>query len=248
MEFSSGQHNIEIHENLKFWNSKSILRKIYNDFYSNINSNINRSIPGYIVELGSGIGAIKTVIPECITTDLFPNEGIDSVESVYNLSFKDKSVSNFILFDVFHHIEFPGDAFNEMYRTLNKNGRIILFEPSMSVLGFLIFGLFHHEPIGFGKKIKWNNFTSTYVPKYYAAQGNAFRLFVKNTHFNLYNDKWRIHKIERKAVISYVLSGGYRGKQLYPEKWYSFMKKADKIFDFFPAIFSTRLLIVLDKI
>lgn len=242
------QHNIEIYKNTEFWNSKRLLRTIYNDFYLNINSNIDRSIPGYIVELGSGIGAIKSVIPDCLTTDLFPNTRIDRIESVYKLSFENKSISNLILFDVFHHIEFLGEAFEEMYRVLNKKGKIILFEPSLSVLGLLIFGLFHHEPLGLLEKIKWDNNADSPISNYYAAQGNAFRLFVKKSHSSLYKDKWRIIKIERKAAISYVLSGGYKGKQLYPENWYWIMKKIDKLFDFFPAFFSTRLLIILEKI
>jgi hypothetical protein len=34
-------------------------------------------LPGPIVELGSGIGAVKEFIPTCITTDIFPNPWLD---------------------------------------------------------------------------------------------------------------------------------------------------------------------------
>jgi hypothetical protein len=49
------------------------------------------------------------VIPECVTTDIFPNPWLDRVENAYALNFADASVGNLILFDVFHHLEFPGE-------------------------------------------------------------------------------------------------------------------------------------------
>ena len=59
---------------------------------------------GSVVELGSGIGNIKEVIPTCMRTDLFQNPWLDRVENVYDLSFESASVSDLILFDVFHHL------------------------------------------------------------------------------------------------------------------------------------------------
>jgi hypothetical protein len=44
-----------------------------------------------------------------------------------------------------------------------------------------------------------------------------------------------------------VASGGYSGPQLYPDKALFFMRLVDKMCDFAPGIFATRLLIVLEK-
>ena len=71
---------------------------------------------GSVVELGSGIGNIKEVIPKCLCTDLFPNPWLDYVENAYALSFGSASVSNLILFDVFHHLKYPGTALQEFHR------------------------------------------------------------------------------------------------------------------------------------
>ncbi len=50
----------------KIWNEKLLLRKIYRDFYILIKQNLVLNNTGKIVELGSGIGKIKEIIPECI--------------------------------------------------------------------------------------------------------------------------------------------------------------------------------------
>ena len=119
------RHNKEINENLTYWQNKPILQTIYNDFYALIGAQVDRSQEGLIVELGSGIGNLKQHIPECICTDVFPNPWIDQVENAYRMSFADESVSNLILFDVFHHLEYPKAALNEFRRVLKPHGRVI---------------------------------------------------------------------------------------------------------------------------
>src|SRR6478672_1894101 len=83
------QHNIEIQRNREAWQRKPMLREVYHEFYRRIAARIDPAIPGPVVELGSGMGRIKDVIPQCITTDLFPNPWLDRQENAYRLSFAD---------------------------------------------------------------------------------------------------------------------------------------------------------------
>jgi len=147
------QHNLEIQKNLEAWNKKPLLREIYRGFYDLILKWVRSDLKGEVVELGSGIGNFKSVYPKCIATDIFPNPWIDQVESAYNLSFQNNSVSNLVLFDVFHHLAFPGSALKEFNRVLAKDGRVIIFEPYISLLGLIIYGIFHHEPVSLFKKM-----------------------------------------------------------------------------------------------
>jgi SAM-dependent methyltransferase len=245
---SEDQHNIEIHENYKSWQNKPILQKIYHEFYTRIASYLNNNVEGKIVELGSGIGNMKMVIPQVISTDIFNNPWIDQVENAYKLTFEDNSVSNLILFDVWHHLKYPGDALKEFQRVLKVNGRIIIFEPAMSAVGFTVYGLFHHEPVGITKKISLfaENSIDLFKDEYYAAQGNASRIFSSKKYKSLLNE-WDIVKIDKITSLSYALSGGYGKKQLYPDRLFPLMTKIDKIFSLCPVLFSTRLLIVLQK-
>ena len=71
------------------------------------------------------------------------------------MSFEDGSVANLILFDVWHHLEYPAAALAEFHRVLVPQGRLIIFDPAMGLLGRIVYGLFHHEPLGLKDKIQW---------------------------------------------------------------------------------------------
>jgi SAM-dependent methyltransferase len=245
---SIDQHNIEIQKNLKSWENKPLLREIYGEFYKKIHGYVDYSIDGKIVELGSGIGNIKIEIPDAISTDLFENPWIDQVENAYQLSFADNSVSNLILFDVFHHFEYPGNALSEFYRVLKPKGRVIIFDPSISMVGYLIYGLFHHEPVAITKKIRWKADVpfDAWTAPYYAAQGNAERVFFGINYLENLGE-WNIIEKKKYSALTYVLSGGYSKPQLFSSKSFSKIKALEKRLDHLPRIFSTRLLVVLQK-
>lgn len=241
-------HQDQIGQNQEYWNRKPILRTLYGDFYRLIAKHLSNLPDGKIVELGSGLGNIHDVIPDCIRTDLFPNPWIDQVENAYKLSFADESVSDLILTDVFHHLKYPGTALNELQRVLQKGGRVLMLEPCISALGLLVYGALHPEPIAVTKKIGW------FAPKgwtpesvdYYAAQGNATRIFVgKRYRSNLAN--WKKVETIRLSAIAYAASGGYSKPQLYPTALLPLIKKLEKGLDFFPTLFATRLLVILEK-
>jgi hypothetical protein len=172
------QHLIEMQSNQAAWRARPLLCKVYGHFYQLINGCLTPLLKT-IVELGSGIGAVKEFIPTCISTDIFPNPWLDQQENAHVLSFADSSVSNLILLDVFQHLMYPGTALKEFNRPLRLNGRVIILQPAMSLLGKLIYGLFHHEPLGLQKPISW--FASDgFDPNeagYYAAQANASKVF-----------------------------------------------------------------------
>ena len=71
MPIEIGQHNLEVHANAEHWRRKPLLQKIYRDFYNEIASELRGDIPGATVEIGSGIGNFKTVVPEALATDIY---------------------------------------------------------------------------------------------------------------------------------------------------------------------------------
>jgi SAM-dependent methyltransferase len=242
------RHNHEIQCNLARWHRKPSLRKSYRLFHQLIENNLSSLSTGNVVELGSGIGNIKEVIPNCMRTDLFENPWLDRVDNAYALSFESASVSNLILFDVFHHLRYPGTAFEEFYRVLMPKGRVLIFEPCISLLGWVVFGLFHDEPVALSDPIEWMA-PPSWMPDqidYYAAQGNATRIFVQG-EFNEKLSNWRISKSLQLSAISYVSTGGYSRPSLYPNAAYPLMRSVDRIADHIPFLFATRLLVVMEK-
>jgi SAM-dependent methyltransferase len=241
-------HQDQIQQNQEYWNRKPLLCVLYGDFYRLIASHLSNLPKRKIVELGSGLGNIHDVIPDCVRTDLFPNPWIDQIENAYKLSFEDESVSNLILTDVFHHLKYPGTALNEFQRVLQKGGRVIMLEPCISAVGLIVYGALHAEPIAINKEIEWFTLDSWSPDKidYYAAQGNATRVFVGKNYRAKLKD-WKTLKTVRLSALAYAASGGYSKPQLYPTSMLPVIKGLEKLLDLFPLLFATRLLVILEK-
>lgn len=248
MDVDIAQHDREMQQNREHWRRKPILGRIYGEFYREIAARIDPSIPGSVVELGSGMGNIKAHLPHCVTTDLFPNPWLDRVENAYALSFAGCSVGHLILFDVWHHLEFPGTALAEFQRVLVPDGKLIIFDPAMGLLGRIVFGLFHHEPLGLGEKIQWDAPAgfNPYQQRYYAAQGNASRIFGE-PGFGSKLAGWRILEIQYLSAMAYLASGGMRGPQLYPSALFPVLSRADRVLSRFPSL-ASRMLVVLSNL
>jgi len=241
-------HREQILQNRERWNRKPLLRQAYREFYQLISTFLTNSPASKIVELGSGLGNIIEVIPRCIRTDIFPVDWIDQVENAYSLSFANNSISDLILFDVFHHLRYPGTAMQEFRRVLKPGGRVIIFDPCISFLGLIVYGLLHEEPIQITQPITW------YPPKewsttnldYYAAQGNASRIFTGKKYQGLLNG-WKSAATKRLSAFSYAASGGYSRPQFYPDSALPIVKGLERFMDKFPMLFATRILVALEK-
>ena len=248
MELALEQHNIEIHRNRDAWIRKPLLRSVYSEFYRQIVRRLSTGTHGLQVELGSGMGNIKEFLPACRTTDLFPNPWLDQQENAYALSFDAGSVADLILFDVWHHLEFPTAALCEFHRVLEPGGRVVLFEPAISALGLLVYGLCHHEPLALSRRIRWEvpaDFDAGNT-RYYAAQGNASRMFVKGEADGQL-DGWSVKEVTPLCSLSYFASGGFSKRQCYPEALLPWLQKVDGWLSALPALFAARLLVVLEK-
>ena len=235
-------------KNRKIYQNKNLVKIIYNSYYKKVKKNIYISNNKKILELGSGGGNIKKIIKECITSDQFKNKNIDRIENIYKINFKKNSISNIILIDVFHHLQFPSLALKEIHRVLIKNGRIIMVEPAMGFIPRIVYKIFHYEPNGFNLKIKWNDIPKK-IPssnEYFAAQSMPWRAFFLK-EINL-KSKYKIKSIKPFSDFAFLLSGGYSYRALYPKILYSLIKLIDKILTSISIrIFSARMLIVLEK-
>jgi SAM-dependent methyltransferase len=240
-----GQHLEEMSRNQKAWENKPVLREIYAEFYRRIAALVDPTLPGPIVEIGSGIGNLKSVIPGAIRTDLFENPWLDVVCDGYELPFRDGALSHLVLFDVFHHLEAPAAFLREAWRAVVPGGRIIIFDPFISLTGRVAYGLFHHEPLGLRQPIN----LSPAPPRprgYYAAQGNATRLFFRRAPAGFLRG-WDTYHREAFSGFGYLLSGGYSKPTLYPAGLLQPLRKIDRALSRWPRLFGARCLVGLRK-
>lgn len=116
------------------------------------------------------------------------------------------------------------------------------------MLGRLVYGPLHMEPLALNEKITWlapDGWSAEGVD-YYAAQGNASRVFLGQECSELLQS-WKVVHPQRLSAISYVGTGGYSMPKLYPDFAYPLMRGIDSILDCLPWLFATRLLVVLEK-
>lgn len=235
------EHQAEIHRNRRNWDAKPLLQKIYAGFYRRIIGLIDPQLPGRIVEIGSGIGNLKAHLPSAIATDLFPNPWLDLACDAYEMPFGDGTISHLVLFDVFHHLRAPNAFLNEARRVLGAGGRLLLFEPYLSVASFAAYGVFHHEPVAWRRPID----RADQLPRprdYYAAQGNATRLFFRK-EIPQWPEGWTVFHAEAFSSFHYLLSGGYSKPALYPASWLEAIQRWDARLSRWPGIFGARCLV-----
>jgi SAM-dependent methyltransferase len=243
MTTSLGQHQVEIARNAAAWRDKPLLRRLYDGFYDRLLALVDPSVPGVVVEIGSGIGNLKARAPGAIATDLFPNPWLDLVCDAYRLPFAAGQVSHLILFDVFHHLETPAAAFEEARRVLAPRGRIILFDPYISLASFPAYAWFHHEPVAWRAPIASQK-TPARTPRYYAAQGNATRVFFARRPV-AWLTGWRCIHASASAEFSYLLSGGFSRPAWYADGRLEAIRRWDARLSRWPRLFGARCLVAL---
>lgn len=203
---------------------KGFLNKLYGDFYEELKPT---DVPsGPIIELGSGAGFIKDVIPGVITSDVIKAPGIDKVFFAEKIPYENSSVSAFVMIDVLHHIKDPKKGFKEMQRCLKKGGKIIMIEPWNSVWGSFIFKFLHHE--NFNPKAGWK-----LKGKGRMSDSNSalpWIIFVRDRKvFEKKFPSLEIVKLEPHTPFSYLASGGLTKFQFLPTFGYGALRATEEI-------------------
>ena len=238
-------HADQIEQNRTAWQSRPLLRDIYAGFHRRIAAAIPEG-DGAVIELGSGIGSF----PDAVLTDVLVSQWLDVACSAYRLPFRNGAARAVVLFDVFHHLARPAAALRECARVLKPGGRVIIFDVYVSVTSFLVYQL-HPERVRWRAPID----LSPEPPErddYYAAQGNATRLFFRgsdpSTGRGILHAPWRgltPVKAEAFSAWHYLLSGGFSKPGLYPRRALPLLRWID---EHLPArLFGGRCLVVLEK-
>ncbi|MDP3954680.1 MAG: methyltransferase domain-containing protein [bacterium] len=211
---------------------KDILNKVYIDFYNHFKAS---SVPGGLcIELGSGGGFLKEIIPDVITSDLLEAPGIDKIFPATEIPYSADSVSAFFMLNVLHHIKNSEKAIQEMERSLKIGGKIIMIEPINSMWGRIIYKYIHKEK--FDPKAGWRIEGEGRMSDSNIAL--PWILFVRDRKiFEKRFPHLKIIKIYYHSPFKYLFSGGLSNFQFLPTIAYPLIRRFDDIVSrIFPEI------------
>ena len=206
--------------------NKYFLRNVYINFYSEIEKNLKNIPPGKIVEIGSGGGFIKHLIPKAVTSDIMTLPNCDLTFSAESMSFKNNSMAAFVMLNVFHNIKNPKKALSEFQRCLKKGGKVIMIEPFNSFLSRFVFQNFHNET--FDPNGKWVIKEKGNL----SGANGALPWIIFDRDFAKYQKQFpglRLISIKPHTPLSYLFSGGFSLPQILPSFLYQSIIKLEKM-------------------
>ncbi|ACB49871.1 putative methyltransferase [Crocosphaera subtropica ATCC 51142] len=236
---------IILQEHRLTWEKKPILRALYRTWYQEMTAQLS---PGETLELGGGSGNFKEFAPNVTSSDIVPLPWIDVVADAQDMPFQDQSFDNIVMFDVLHHIENVTLFFNEALRILRPGGRIIMMEPYISPISWLIYHFLHPEPVNFKQDPLIFVEPSPNRQPFDANQAFATTLFERK--FSQFRDKYpQFLKVyhRRLSFFIYPLSGGFEKPSLVPMFLYKPLLNLEKMLSFMSRLLAFRILVVLEK-
>ena len=194
---------------------KPALRAFYEEVYGKFVDCVARCPPtGTIVELGSGGGFLRDVLPEVVTSDLLPYPGIENVVDGTNMPFADGSLRAILMLNVFHHIPDCAAFLREASRCLAPGGRVFMVDQYPSWLSTPIYRWVHHE--GFAPEAPEWQFESS-GPLADANGALAWIVFERDRErFVREFPALELVRFEPHTPLRYWLSGGLKWWSLIP--------------------------------
>ncbi len=126
---------------------KPALRQFYAAVYAWFAARVAACPPGgTVLELGSGAGFLKEILPDAVTSDLIPYDGVDRVVDAAHLPFPDASLRAILMMNVFHHLPDAERFLREAQRCLIPGGRVVIFDQHPGWISRPILRWGHHEP------------------------------------------------------------------------------------------------------
>jgi SAM-dependent methyltransferase len=246
LEAVHGQNGDPHSEYRAIWSQKSVLRIIYGDYYRRIAA---CCVPGATVELGGGVGQLRSFMPDAILSDIQKSPMIDVVADAQRLPFLTGAVSNIVMLDVLHHIEFPSLFFEEALRVLRPGGRCVMIEPAVTAGSVLFYRLLHPEPVMMNIDPLATGSPDPNKPPYDSNQAIPTLLATRDRE--RFVDRFpgfSYHNVEWFSFLAYPLSGGFRRWSLLPAGLGGrILEWEEKLERRFGRLFGFRVMIVLEK-
>jgi len=197
------------------WDQKPVLRTVYNDMFDRIAA---ACVDGVTLELGGGVGNLKEKVTSLISSDIQFAPWLDLVADAQRLPFDSGALSNIVMFDVLHHLEFPPLLFKEAARMLRPRGRIVMVDPAITFGSALFYRILHHEPVNMAADPLPEGMPNPHRDPYDSNQAIPTLLVTRHREaFHARFPDLRIADVRWFAFLAYPLSGGFKTWSLVTE-------------------------------
>jgi SAM-dependent methyltransferase len=194
---------------------KAALRCFYLEAYGKYRACLLRCPrEGLALELGSGAGFVKEVLPEVITSDALSYSGVDRIVDARAMPFENRTLRAIFLLNVFHHVPDVEAFFREAQRCLMPGGRLLIIDQCRGWISTPILRFAHHEPFD-PEAVEWS-FPSR-GPLSGANGALAWIVFERDRpRFERLFPSLRLVRIEPHSPLRYWLAGGLKAWTLLP--------------------------------
>lgn len=193
--------------------SKPFLRKVYREWYGRI----LKALPpgdGRVLELGSGGGFLRELLPSLVTSEIAAWQGVSLVADARALPFRSGSLRAVVMTNVFHHFPDVRAFLREAGRAIRSGGAIVMVEPWVTAWSRFIYRRLHEEP--FEPDAREWEFPST-GPLSGANNALPWMVFERDrSRFEHEFPEWTIQRIQPFMPISYLVSGGVSMRSFMP--------------------------------
>lgn len=228
------------------WQKRPLLRRLYRDWYREIAARLT-PIEGLTIELGSGIGQFKEVVPSAVMTDVEPTPWSEQVVDAEALPYDEGSVANLVLVDVFHHLARPRRFLEAATRVLAPGGRVVLLEPYCSFVSSVAYRLFHHERTDLAVDGLAEDARIAAAPLESNMARATLAFFRQVDRFEHEWPQLRVLDRRRLSVVAYPLSGGFGKRPLVPGRLSGPVLKLERALEPLAPLAGFRCLVTLER-
>lgn len=201
------------HRRKQLISEKPFLRMIYEEWYRFLIGEIPAGEEP-VLEIGSGPGFLKRLMPEVISSEVFSCPGVDLLLDGHRLPFSDGSLRAIVMTDVLHHMTYPERFFEVASRCVKRGGVMVMIEPWVTRWSRVIYNHLHDEPFD-PETLNWELPSGGPLS---AANGALAWIILERDRerFEREYPEWKIRLIKPIMPFRYLLSGGVSLRSLMP--------------------------------
>ena len=171
-----------------------------------------------MIELGCGASHLEKYIPEIVKTDCVAHSNTHTMVDAQGLPYPDNSLHAVFMTAVLHHLSDPEKCLREVERCLAPGGRLVLIEPSNSLLEKVLINRFSPYEFHDDTITEWKGAPSGRLSAANTALGWVVLVRDEKIFFRKF-PRFRLVRRRYHTFSTYYLSGGVSFRPFVPGSW-----------------------------